>query len=64
MPTPGPSPKKSIPPKAWPTKRGWRQPETDYALVARNPITYGFLDRACQIMEMPEFLMNMVQRRL
>ena len=38
--------------------------ETDYALVARNPITYGFLDRACQIMEMPEFLMNMVQRPL
>ena len=25
---------------------------------------YGFLDRACQIMEMPEFLMNMVQRPL
>jgi uroporphyrinogen decarboxylase len=38
--------------------------ETDYALVARNPITYGFLDRACQIMEMPEFLMAMVQRPL
>jgi uroporphyrinogen decarboxylase len=31
--------------------------ETDYALVARNPITYGFLDRACQIMEMSEFMM-------
>jgi uroporphyrinogen decarboxylase len=31
--------------------------ETDYALVARNPITYGFLDRACQLMEMSEFMM-------
>jgi uroporphyrinogen decarboxylase len=33
--------------------------ETDYALVARNPLTYGFLDRACQLMRMDEFLMNM-----
>jgi uroporphyrinogen decarboxylase len=33
--------------------------KTDYALVARNPITYGFLDRACQMMEMPEFLMTL-----
>jgi uroporphyrinogen decarboxylase len=33
--------------------------ETDYALVARNPITYGFLDRACQVMEMAEFMMAM-----
>ena len=32
---------------------------TDYALVARNPITYGFLDRACQLMEMAEFMMAM-----
>ncbi len=31
--------------------------ETDHALVARNPITYGFLDRACQLMEMSEFMM-------
>jgi uroporphyrinogen decarboxylase len=31
--------------------------ESDYALVARNPITYGFLDRACQLMEMAEFMM-------
>ncbi|MCB0253928.1 MAG: hypothetical protein KDI55_09375 [Anaerolineae bacterium] len=31
--------------------------ETDYALVARNPITYGFLDRACQVMDMAEFMM-------
>lgn len=35
--------------------------ETDYALVARNPITYGLLDRACQLMEMPEFLMCLVE---
>lgn len=34
--------------------------ETDYAIVARNPLTYGFLDRACQLMEMPEFLMALV----
>lgn len=33
--------------------------QTDYALVARNPLTYGFLDRACQLMELPEFLMTM-----
>ena len=33
---------------------------TDYALVARNPLTYGFLDRACQLMEMDEFLMTLV----
>ncbi len=32
---------------------------TDYAIVARNPLTYGFLDRACQLMRMDEFLMNM-----
>ena len=29
---------------------------TDYALVARNPITAGFLDRANQLMGMSEFL--------
>lgn len=33
--------------------------ETDYALVARNPITSGFLDRACQLMEMAEFMMTL-----
>ena len=33
--------------------------ETDYALVARNPITYGILDRSCQLMEMSEFMMTM-----
>jgi uroporphyrinogen decarboxylase len=38
--------------------------QTDFALVARNPLTYGFLDRGCQLMEMPEFLMNMVTRPL
>lgn len=38
--------------------------QTDFALVARNPITYGFLDRGCQLMEMPEFLMAMVTRPL
>ncbi len=30
---------------------------TDYALVARNPLSLGFLDRACQLMEMSEFMM-------
>ena len=30
--------------------------ETDYALVARNPVTAGFLDRACQMMGATEFL--------
>jgi uroporphyrinogen decarboxylase len=34
-----------------------RYNETDYALVARNPVTYGFLDRASQLMEMSEFMM-------
>lgn len=33
---------------------------TDYAIVARNPLTYGFLDRACQLMPMDEFLMVLV----
>jgi uroporphyrinogen decarboxylase len=33
--------------------------ETEYALVARNPLTTGFLDRANQLMEMSEFLMTM-----
>ncbi|HJN69709.1 MAG: uroporphyrinogen decarboxylase family protein [Candidatus Marinimicrobia bacterium] len=31
--------------------------ETDYALVARNPLSEGFLDRSCQLMGMAEFLM-------
>jgi len=31
--------------------------QTDYALVARNPLTAGFLDRATQLMGMSEFLM-------
>ncbi|MCL4560912.1 MAG: hypothetical protein M1281_09890 [Chloroflexi bacterium] len=33
--------------------------ETDYALVARNPITYTFFDKACILMGMPEFMMLM-----
>ena len=37
-----------------------RYNETDHALVARNPLTYGFLDRSCQLMEMSEFMMAMV----
>ncbi len=32
---------------------------TDYALVARNPLTFGFLDRACQLMGNAEFMMAM-----
>jgi uroporphyrinogen decarboxylase len=31
--------------------------ETDYALVARNPLTAGFLDRAMEMMGMAQFLM-------
>ena len=34
--------------------------ETDYALVARNPVTAGFLDRASQLVETAEFLMMML----
>jgi uroporphyrinogen decarboxylase len=34
--------------------------ETDYALVARNPLSLGFLDRACQLMGMAEFMMCMM----
>lgn len=37
----------------------WLYEETDYAIVARNPLTFGFLDRACQLMKMDEFLMNL-----
>ena len=33
--------------------------ETDYALVARNPLTFGLLDRACALMGNAEFLMAM-----
>ena len=29
--------------------------ETDYAIVARNPLTQGFLDRACYLMGMGDF---------
>jgi uroporphyrinogen decarboxylase len=34
--------------------------ETDRALVARNPITWGFLDRACNLRSMEQFMMDMV----
>jgi uroporphyrinogen decarboxylase len=30
--------------------------ETDYAIVARNPLTLGFLDRSCQLMGTAEFM--------
>jgi len=33
--------------------------KTDYALVARNPVTTGFLDKACFLMGMSEFFMTM-----
>lgn len=33
---------------------------TDYALVARNPLTYGFLDRACRLRGIEQFMMDMV----
>jgi uroporphyrinogen decarboxylase len=36
-----------------------RYDETDFALVARNPVTAGFLDRACQLMGAAEFLAAM-----
>lgn len=32
---------------------------TDYALVARNPITWGFLDLGCRLRGMEEFLMDL-----
>ena len=34
--------------------------ETDYALVTRNPVTAGFLDRACQLMGTSEFLTALI----
>ena len=34
--------------------------KTDYALVARNPLTAGFLDRACQLMGAPVFLTALI----
>jgi len=33
---------------------------TDYAIVARNPLTYGFLDRACLLRGTEEFMMDML----
>jgi len=35
----------------------WMYEETDYALVARNPLSYGLRERACMLMEMPDFMM-------
>ena len=34
--------------------------ETDYAVVARNPLSLGFLDRGCNLMGIAEFLMLMI----
>jgi len=33
--------------------------ETDYVIVARNPLTYGFLDRCCTLQGMEEFFMTL-----
>jgi len=33
--------------------------ETDYAIVARNPLSAGFRERACMLMEMDMFYINM-----
>jgi uroporphyrinogen decarboxylase len=30
--------------------------DTDYALVARNPLSYGFRERCCMLMEMSDFM--------
>lgn len=34
--------------------------QTDYALVARNPLSLGFFDKACQLMGMAEFMICMM----
>lgn len=34
---------------------------TDYAIVARNPLTYGLFDRACLLMGNARFMMTMVE---
>jgi uroporphyrinogen decarboxylase len=34
---------------------------TDFALVARNPLTEGFFDRACQLMGTAEFLVALIE---
>jgi uroporphyrinogen decarboxylase len=56
----------------WPTAAGlhsaegvrdaayWLYHDTDYAVVARNPLSPGFLDRGCNLMGMAEFFMLMV----
>ncbi|MBW8003018.1 MAG: hypothetical protein FVQ80_13535 [Planctomycetes bacterium] len=35
---------------------------TDYAVVARNPLTAGFIDRACQLMGTENFLISLISR--
>jgi uroporphyrinogen decarboxylase len=34
--------------------------ETPHALVARNPLTYGFLDRACRLRGIEQFMVDMI----
>jgi uroporphyrinogen decarboxylase len=36
--------------------------ETDYLVVARNPITFGFLDRSCSLMGITEFMVTLALR--
>lgn len=36
-----------------------KQQNTDYAIVARNPLSEGFLDRSSQLMGMAEFMMTL-----
>lgn len=58
----------------WPTPEGLhnadglasyakqRHAETDYALVARNPLSPGFLDRGCALVGMAQFMMLMFDK--
>lgn len=34
--------------------------KSDYVVVARNPLTYGFLDRACRLRGIEQFMMDLV----
>ncbi len=38
--------------------------ESDYLIVARNPITFGFLDRSCSLMGISEFMVTLALRPL
>ena len=38
--------------------------DTDYAIVARNPLTYGLFDRACLMMGNAKFMMTMIENPL